>query len=1657
MKKYYCCAVLVLLALGTFLHAQTCPLTNTFNPALPGSFNPSKNFVRGSNFYVLGGNYMAAYNNSNPAQPLKVDATADYSDTCGDGNGVCKDIGMFPGDTMIFLSAKCHGVRAYDISNGKFSEKAYTNIQNNWTLTAIVTGGKRYMIAQHSGMWYYADYTSPGTSGNTQSYNSYTGFSGSPKQMDSFAWQSHIYIAMTSSGEGMSVYDVTSFPGSVFKVYSNTSLLSYGSYFYNGLLFAIGMAQPGNLGGLQVISVPSFQIVGSYAGSDFSNVGRVAADDRFAYLSLGSCTTSDGTYAGGLNVVNIQSLGNIYSIIPSDFIPALCPPIAPGDFVPSYYGGSYYFYVAGIAAQSVYEIGSCGSSANVVLGSFSPSNVDPGGIYTLSITLQNSGNAEAQSVSAALSTTDTAYVTVNTPATQNFGTIAAAGTVERDYSFTVASNAPASTIPFHLAISTSTGSYSADFSVAINAPHPNLLRTVESTAASPGLKVTYTNTGNADYTGSFSAGFSIWTTGVTINPASQTFGPIGKNQSQALSYGLTLPPSVRASCASPDFVSVHMTVSDSSVGNSPADFSVGLAGTANYPLILYGTSSLANAAGTYTLTLSLKNTGAASATNVEANLASDAAGLLWNADNMPMAFGTIAAGQTVSKTAQFTVSGTVPGAVTFTPSVVSTEGCWSPASFSQNMASLQFAYVDEKHCACGVNCSTLHPDIYEGSTTGTACINFYYELTNTGTSTATNVPATLQVLNSNQSPVSVTVNQANYTLNAGASGYNNAPPFQVSLTSDYCSGDDSTCPKLKLLLIIPDYSFSKEIDYTVKSTGGGGNTCVLSYKSGSLQITSDSGGDGAANPGETVQFSLAVQNTGSASAASVQGTISAPSSQSQYVSIQNATASYGTIAAGANATSATNYKITLTADAPTGVYYFPISISSSCSATPFTGTVALTVVQLAGDVSLTYQSYTVQDPSPGGNGDAILNPGETVTLLLNLANISSTAISGAAAMLSTGASGVSINSQGSFTAMAGRSGTAAFGLTLSAGYSGSTVPFTIAVSGATVTNPSFSISVGTPPPTITLTYQSSSIDDSTTGNHDGTWEPGETVKLSVVLSNTSSTAVSAAAATLSTSASGVTVNAQGSFSAAAGGTGTAMFTVTVSTSYTGDSAPFTIIVSGTTITNPSFSVPVYNAPPAPQALVIPVVAHASGAQGTNWKTDLNIFNTSTSTAQYTLKLIKSQAANDTPPEGTFQISPGGNLILLDVLNNPSLPNFQGYTRGSLLLEYSTPLPPAVTVRIYNDLGANGTYGQSVPTVPVNSQTRGTAGSVPSLLFGLSANSSSRSNLGVVNISSGYNAFLITLLDGAGNPVGTPIPVTLAPYNMLQYDSILSQAGYVGNLDAFSALVQSQTHLDFTAYSSIVDNITGDASFITDQIRSVGEALIPGVAHAQGASNTNWKTDLNIYNPASGDVIVNLTYYRYGFDGFHIGTRLDAIPSKGSRILKDVLSIFPGLTSNEAGFIEASVDNGVSPQPLLSARTYNDLGAAGTFGQFIPSFDCEAGGALNGQHMYFTGLSSNTSFRLNLGIINGSQTGDAQVAVQLYSSYGLVLGQHTYYLQFHPMGFQVSNDTLMTDLGVTAPFDNATLSFTVNGEDVFGYTSSVDNMTTDPIFITPIIQ
>jgi hypothetical protein len=148
-----------------------------------------------------------------------------------------------------------------------------------------------------------------------------------------------------------------------------------------------------------------------------------------------------------------------------------------------------------------------------------------------------------------------------------------------------------------------------------------------------------------------------------------------------------------------------------------------------------------------------------------------------------------------------------------------------------------------------------------------------------------------------------------------------------------------------------------------------------------LEVADDAGnGDGIAGPGETVSLSLMVRNFGSEDAerVSVQVTSSDP-----FVSVVGSGTAYSNaVSAGQATVVSPPVSIFVSGECPDRhVAVLDVAVTSGAARSVWTGTVSLCV----GAPVLEVASYAVDD-SEGGDGDGFAEPGEAVSLMIELIN-----------------------------------------------------------------------------------------------------------------------------------------------------------------------------------------------------------------------------------------------------------------------------------------------------------------------------------------------------------------------------------------------------------------------------------------------------------------------------------------------------------------------------------------------------------------------------------------------------------------------------------------------------------------------------------------------
>ncbi|MCD4750583.1 MAG: hypothetical protein K8R59_14530 [Thermoanaerobaculales bacterium] len=232
-------------------------------------------------------------------------------------------------------------------------------------------------------------------------------------------------------------------------------------------------------------------------------------------------------------------------------------------------------------------------------------------------------------------------------------------------------------------------------------------------------------------------------------------------------------------------------------------------------------------------------------------------------------------------------------------------------------------------------------------------------------------------------------------------------------------------------------------------------------------------------------------------------------------------------------------------------------------------------------------------------------------------------------------------------------------------------------------------------------------------------------------------------------------------------------------------------------------------------VVIPVVGRGPGATGTQWVTSLEVFNTGVQEAQVALYFNLSGMDNTTPAASSHAVIPARSMLLVEDLLLETFDTEDAV--GSVDLIASERIIAHANITNIGD--AAGTYGQRVPAVPAvwglgDDEAPGLEPNADiAYLFAAVENDSFRTNAGVCNLSGFALDVDMAAYDGT-SPVGETIRLTLPAFSHVQVNHVLNELDAVGDHSGLRLNVTAVPGSEgrFLAYSSRVDNITGDAVF-----------------------------------------------------------------------------------------------------------------------------------------------------------------------------------------------------------------------------------------------------
>lgn len=445
-------------------------------------------------------------------------------------------------------------------------------------------------------------------------------------------------------------------------------------------------------------------------------------------------------------------------------------------------------------------------------------------------------------------------------------------------------------------------------------------------------------------------------------------------------------------------------------------------------------------------------------------------------------------------------------------------------------------------------------------------------------------------------------------------------------------------------------------------------------------------------------------------------------------------------------------------------------------------------------------------------------------------------------------------------------------------------------------------------------------------------------------------------------------------------------------------------------------------PPAPATdLLIAAAARTPGAQSTLWSSSIDLVNPGPDAASATVTLLPGPGTD----AATFgeQIAADSALHLDDIVGEM----LGGNGAGALRLVSPTPL---VAVSRTATGGGGGSYGQGIPAMPMPMVA---ADGDAVRLFGFADGGGFRTNLGLVNPGSTEVGLRIGVYNGETDKLAE-LERVLAADSWLQLNRVLADLGVAADAEVM-VVRQTTKQGAFSAYLSVVDERTGDPTFLAQPaIGRVDDPLwIPAVAYTDGVGGVAWRTDVALFNPSTGDLIMTMALV--GPDGVVAESTLH-LPEGWSWDLLNVVRETFALDGAYALRLEPRLG-----LVMATSRTFAD-GAGGTYGQGIPGLRTSDAFA-DGEGAVLAGLRQDPRFRTNVGLVN---TGAAAIDLELeaLAADGTELDRVT--LRLAGPGWRQLNQ----------PFPPGTVAAIVTsptaGARFLAYASVVDKKTDDPTYI-----
>ncbi len=425
-------------------------------------------------------------------------------------------------------------------------------------------------------------------------------------------------------------------------------------------------------------------------------------------------------------------------------------------------------------------------------------------------------------------------------------------------------------------------------------------------------------------------------------------------------------------------------------------------------------------------------------------------------------------------------------------------------------------------------------------------------------------------------------------------------------------------------------------------------------------------------------------------------------------------------------------------------------------------------------------------------------------------------------------------------------------------------------------------------------------------------------------------------------------------------------------------------------------------PSTPVRQTIPVAGRIPGANGTFFATDVRLLNRGARDVTATLIFTPSGADGRTDFAAVnVGVAPGQIVALNDVVGT-----WFGET-GIGQLEIDGDV--LATSRTYTRAAGGGTYGETIP--PAGTRTRRLWS--PLNVIRIRSNSDYRTNIGFAETGGGNGTIAVTYFRSRKVVGESSFPIS--PFSHIQVPV---------PFDSAIALVRvTEGDAEVAAYASIVDNRSGDATYVQGESADRVRTLLAPAINGGGALNTFWSTD--VYLTSAFNTTIVLSY---------LARRTKQGAMLGSAVFPNTLSYWPDIVRSPFGAPDTAgvMKTTLKAGDLASVVIVNN--GTISFAQSVPLLEPAFSTRLDIPH-----VESSAAFRTNVGLMSES---DALASVSLLDASGNTLETTVHAL---------APDEL-DQFTIVTPVTNGRVHIEVLSGRLAAYASVVDNVTGDASFV-----